>query len=476
MAKEIDLNGFWKIEDNPISKEGVFPYLGKQISPELEPDKIYMVYRPASELTSEETIESFNGVPFIDEHEMLGEGFTKYDDRPAGGVLFNVKANGGILTGDFKIYSEELQEEISNGKKELSLGYLCDYELTKGVWNGQRYDAIQKNIRGNHVALVNHGRMGSDVRVYDKAITMDALDITQEISAGAGSPNESRADGSLIEPHQQGESKMKYVSLEEVKAVLKTAFSWGDGETDPKEKLVAELLDEKAVEGIIPTGDESPDDKEKGEDEDVDKREAIRKIMAIAAKPDSDFDGGENEKIETIAKLLENSEYAKSDKGTANDEDPDEEKKKSEAKDKCGKDEDDADKDKDKKSGEDEDPDEKDKKDSEDEEESKEENAKKAMDAMPKQVLKMIARRNEIVKAVEPLIGTFACDEMTPKDAAVYACKKLGLQATEDEAEPVLRGFLAAQAKNNKVYGLDSAVSGNNSGMDKATQKYLKGE
>ena len=430
MAKEIDLNGFWKIEDNPISKEGVFPYLGKQISPELEPDKIYMVYRPASELTSEETIESFNGVPFIDEHEMIGEGFTKYDDRPAGGVLFNVKANGGILTGDFKIYSEELQEEISNGKKELSLGYLCDYELTKGVWNGQRYDAIQKNIRGNHVALVNHGRMGSDVRVYDRAITMDALDITQEISASAGSPNESRAGGSHTQT-KQGENTMKYVSLEEVKAVLKTAFSWGDGETDPKEKLVAELLDEKAVEGVIPTGDESPDDDDKEKSPAQDK--------------------------------------------CGKDEDPDEKEKKD------VEDEDDAEKkDDDKKSGEDEDDDDKkddkDKKDSEDEEESKEENAKKAMDAMPKQILKMIAKRNEIVKAAEPFVGTFACDEMTPKDAAVYVCKKLGLQATEDEAEPVLRGFLAAQAKNNKVYGLDSAVSGNHSGMDKATQKYLKGE
>ena len=431
MAKEIDLNGFWKIEDNPISKEGVFPYLGKQISPELEPVKIYMVYRPAEELTSEETIESFNGVPFIDEHEMIGDGFTKYDDRPAGGVLFNVKANGGILTGDFKIFSEELQEEIESGKKELSLGYLCDYELTKGVWNGQRYDAIQKNIRGNHVALVQHGRMGSDVRVYDRAITMDALDITKEISAGAGSPNESRAGGSHTQT-KQGENTMKYVSLEEVKAVLKTAFSWGDGETDPKEKLVAELLDEKAVEGVIPTGDESPDDDDK-------------------KSPAQDKCG--------------------------KDEDPDEEEKKKDV-----EDEDDAEKkDDDKKSGEDEDDDDKkddkDKKDSEDEEESKEENAKKAMDAMPKKILKMIAERNEIVKAVEPMIGTFACDEMTPKDAAVYACKKLGLQATEDEAMPVLRGFLAAKAKTNKVYGLDSAVSGHqNSGMDKGTQKYLKGE
>ena len=429
--KEIDLNGFWKIENNPISKEGVFPYLGKQISPELEPDKIYMVYRPASELTSEETIESFNGVPFIDEHEMIGEGFTKYDDRPAGGVLFNVKADGGVLKGDFKIYSEELQEEIENGKKELSLGYLCDYKLEKGVWNGQRYDAIQENIRGNHVALVQHGRMGSDVRVYDRAITMDALDITQEISASAGSPNESRAEGSLSTETKQGENTMKYVSLEEVKAVLKKGLQWGD-EENPTEKLISELLDEKAVEGVIPTGDESPDDDDK-------------------KSPAQDKCG--------------------------KDEDPDEEKKKD------VEDEDDAEKkddDADKKSAEDEDDDDKsddkDKKDSEDEEESKEENAQKAMDAMPKQILKMIAERNEIVKAVEPMIGTFACDEMTPKDAAVYACKKLGLQATADEAPLVLRGFLAAQAKSNKVYGLDSAVSGVKSGMDKGTQKYLKGE
>lgn len=430
MAKEIDLNGFWKIEDNPISKEGVFPYLGKQISPELEPDKIYMVYRPASELMSEETIESFNAVPFIDEHEMIGDGFTKYDDRPAGGVLFNVKADGGVLSGDFKIFSEELKDEIENGKKELSLGYLCDYELEKGVWHGQRYDAVQKNIRGNHVALVQHGRMGSDVRVYDRAITMDALDITQEISASAGSPNESRAEGSHTET-KQGENTMKYVSLEEVKAILKKGLQWGD-EENPTEKLIAELLDEKAVEGVIPTGDESPDDDDK-------------------KSPAQDKCG--------------------------KDEDPDEEKKKVEDEDDADKkdadkkaeDEDDAEK----KKSEDED---EDKKDSEDEEESKEENAQKALDAMPKQILKMIARRNEIVKAVEPLIGTFACDEMTDKDAAVYACKKLGLRATADEAEPVLRGFLAAKAKNNKVYGLDSAVSGVKSGMDKGTQKYLKGE
>ena len=432
MAKQIDLNGYWLIEDNPVSKEGVFPYLGKQISPELEPEKIYMVYRPASELENPDTVESFNAVPFIDEHEMLGEGFTKYDDRPAGGVLYNVKADNGILLGDFKIYSESLKDEIANGKKELSLGYLCDYELSRGIWNGQRYDAIQKNIRGNHVALVNKGRMGADVRVYDKAITMDEMpckcDHIKEIPSGDGSPNKSGANSSLTTTVDQGENMTKYVELEEVKAILKKGLEWGD-EENPTEKLIAELLDEKAVEGVIPTpaGDEDPENKD--------------------------------------------------------------DEKKSEAQDKCGKDEDDSDKksededekEEEKKASEDEDDseaEEKKKSEDEDEEEKKDDEAKKAEDAMPRQILKMIAKRDALVREVEPIIGSFACDEMTEVDAAVYACKKLGLQVSQDEALPCLRGYLAAHKSNklnNKVYGLDSAISAEN-GIDKATQKYLKGE
>lgn len=417
MTKQVDLNGFWLIEDNPVSKEGVFPYLGRQISPELEPDKIYMVYRPREELTNPETIKSFNAVPFGDEHEMLGDGFTRYDDKPAGGVLYNVKADDGVLKGDIKIYSESLKDEISNGKKELSLGYLCDYELSRGVWNGQRYDAIQKNIRGNHIALVNKGRMGADVRVYDKAITMDEMpcDIAtiKEIPSEDGSPKESLGDyGSTT---KQGVDAM-----------------------------------------------------DKVETKDSDKREAIREIMAIAAKPDTEFEGGEEEKIETIAKLLEKSEYSKSEVGTANDADPEEEEKKT-GEDKCGKDEDDSKKDEEeeKKTSED-----------EDEEEKKEEEKKTSEDAMPRQILKMIARRDALVKQVEPLIGSFACDEMTEVDTAVYACQKLGLQVSQDEALPCLRGFLAAHKSNkmnNKVYGLDNAISAEN-GVDKATQKYLQGE
>lgn len=175
--KKVDFNGFWRIDNNPISKVGIYPYLGKQISPELEPDKIYMVYRPAEELFSDEAIESFNQnpVPLINDHTMIGAQFTAPEKKGIDGVINNFHRNGDVLVGDISIFSEDMKANIEAGKKELSMGYFCNYDLTPGTYKGQHYDAIQRDIRSNHVALVDHGRMGSDVRVYD-SFCFDAMD------------------------------------------------------------------------------------------------------------------------------------------------------------------------------------------------------------------------------------------------------------------------------------------------------------
>jgi len=184
--KKVDKSGFWLVENNPITKEGVFPYLGKQIDPDgkigLDPNKIYNTFRSIEEIANEETLKSFNGVPFIDEHEMLGEGFTSTDKRPAGGVIFNVRRDEAnkMVIADFKIYSDKMKSEIRNGKKELSLGYFCSYKQKMGVYDGIPYDFIQCDIRGNHVALVSRGRMGPDVRVYDKANCFDSMEINMK--------------------------------------------------------------------------------------------------------------------------------------------------------------------------------------------------------------------------------------------------------------------------------------------------------
>ncbi len=69
-------------------------------------------------------------------------------------------------------------EAAEKGKRELSCGYKCDLEeragITKdipGVPDGLEFDARQRNIRGNHVALVDRGRAGGSVALrFDHGI------------------------------------------------------------------------------------------------------------------------------------------------------------------------------------------------------------------------------------------------------------------------------------------------------------------
>ena len=181
MTKRIkDDNGWFEVKSNPISKEGVFQYSGAQIG--ADPMRIYNVYRPADELNSPETLKSFELLPLINDHVMLGsaaEGLTPAEQKGIEGMIGQeVYFQDGILYANIKILSENLAGVIAAGKKQLSAGYRCVYDLVSGVWNGQPYDAVQRNIRGNHLALVQEGRMGPDVAVLDHmTFTFDAKEL-----------------------------------------------------------------------------------------------------------------------------------------------------------------------------------------------------------------------------------------------------------------------------------------------------------
>ena len=184
-SREYDSNGWFEIEKNPISKVGVFPYLGAQIDSSFPPDKVVMVYRPAEELSSPEAIESFKLVPWVYIHpkKLLGaeeEGRIPAENKGIEGVTGEkVVFENDTLYANLKCFSDNLQNIIDSGEAvELSLGYACSYEITAGLFNGIHYDAIQRNIRGNHIASVAEGRMGREVAVLDHLVfTFDAKDI-----------------------------------------------------------------------------------------------------------------------------------------------------------------------------------------------------------------------------------------------------------------------------------------------------------
>lgn len=185
-ARQVDTNGWFSVRDNPLSRVGVFPYLGSSIGAP-DPTRVYMVYRPEEELASPETIESFKLVPWTDDHAMLGDPaddptLVPGEQKGIHGVVGeSVYYADRTLWGNLKVFSERLADLIDAGKKELSLGFRCVYDFTAGVFEGQSYDVIQRHIRGNHLALVKDGRMGPGVAVLDHMkFTFDAKDIEMD--------------------------------------------------------------------------------------------------------------------------------------------------------------------------------------------------------------------------------------------------------------------------------------------------------
>lgn len=159
----------------------MFDYHGSTLPDAPDRSKIYRVYRPAQELGAPGFLDSMRLIPWINDHEMLGEqiGGTPTDEYGVHGVVGqDSRFDGQYVRSNIKVYSSKMAADLRAGKKELSLGYQCRIDWTPGHFDGQRYDCIQRDLRANHLALVTEGRMGPDVAVLDNG--QDRLTITAD--------------------------------------------------------------------------------------------------------------------------------------------------------------------------------------------------------------------------------------------------------------------------------------------------------
>jgi len=176
--REYDPNGYLIVKDNPITKSGVFDYMGYEIGLTLEDpnyNKIVKVYRSDEEI--QKAIDSFKLKPFVNEHSWLGKDGLSVEQK---GVLGTTGENpyfqSPYLKSTLTIYSEDTQELINDGKVELSAGYSCRYVPESGVYDGQAYEFKQVELYCNHLALVDTGRSGADVSVLDTAKNLNIKD------------------------------------------------------------------------------------------------------------------------------------------------------------------------------------------------------------------------------------------------------------------------------------------------------------
>ena len=196
---ETDANGWVTYKDNPLSQEGVFSYLGKTLIAagyaDLDPDKLYPVYRPASELNNQATIDSFKLVPWIVGHTHLGTQGANVENVGLGGVVGeNVYFKDGTLYGTLKVFGGNLKRAIDADVKELSIGYSCSFERSSGTFKGETYEFIQRGIMGNHLASVPNGRCGPAVRVQDSIDCQKVETMDEELKARIDTLEKGHAD------------------------------------------------------------------------------------------------------------------------------------------------------------------------------------------------------------------------------------------------------------------------------------------
>lgn len=140
------------IKDSPVlTRTGVFVYRNADGSERRE-------YRPPEEVFKADSLSLYAGIPITNGHPGKVTS-ANAANHTIGTVLTPARQDGDNLIADIVIHNVEA---VNAGNKELSVGYELDLDETPGITpNGERYDAVQRNIIPNHLAIVSKGRAGN---------------------------------------------------------------------------------------------------------------------------------------------------------------------------------------------------------------------------------------------------------------------------------------------------------------------------
>jgi hypothetical protein len=172
LNRRYDADGRLHILRTPISKATVNPYYGREIPDAdklgLEPERVYYLLRDPGELAKAAPSFARNQLMFI--HTPVSADDPKQDSI-AGTIGSDVEFQAPYLIADLCIWDVEAIAGVETDTvRELSASYRYRADMTPGMYEGQRYDGVMRDIQGNHVALVKSGRAGSDVMAADNEL------------------------------------------------------------------------------------------------------------------------------------------------------------------------------------------------------------------------------------------------------------------------------------------------------------------
>lgn len=227
--------------DAYLTRAGIFRYRNADGSTRRE-------FRPPTEVFSKESMDSFALAPVTDDHPPANLTADNAREYQRGAVTENVKQDGDHLSAGMLITDAELIRKMERGEKtQVSCGYTCDVDFAPGEWRGEKYDAVQRNIRGNHVAIVPVGRAGASARVrMDGANAAMLQDHVVEPTERTRAMKTFKLDGITFEANEQVIEAVE--KLQRAREELKAKLDAADSETAKKVDALQAKLDQAASE------------------------------------------------------------------------------------------------------------------------------------------------------------------------------------------------------------------------------------
>lgn len=153
-----------------VARTGIQLYNAGELGMDGEPGRLVRVFRPPEEVFSADAMASYAHRPVTDDHPTELVDSKNWRRLAKGQTGDEVLRDGEFVRVPIMLMdADAISKVTASGKNELSMGYTMDLEVVDGETpDGQQYDAIQRNLRMNHLALVSHARGGSKLKLGDE--------------------------------------------------------------------------------------------------------------------------------------------------------------------------------------------------------------------------------------------------------------------------------------------------------------------
>jgi len=160
-------------------RTGIQIYAGAEVG---RPDLATVrVYRAPDQVFSADSLQSFTHAPITLDHPKDPVTSENWKDLAVGEVSTLAKKDGEWVLLPLILKDAKGIGQVESGKRQLSAGYTCELDWTPGTTaDGQAFDASQKSIKINHLAIVEAARAGSKARIGDDAGKWGASPVTTQ--------------------------------------------------------------------------------------------------------------------------------------------------------------------------------------------------------------------------------------------------------------------------------------------------------